>query len=60
MKPYIVLYVEDYEALAFDCQADDADHAEEQCLNAWPNCSVVHIVQTDDVNVAFDNYWNPE
>jgi len=58
MKPYIVLYVENYQVLAFDCQADDADHAEEQCLNAYPDCSIVWVVQTGNVQEAYNDYWN--
>mgnify|MGYP003658786538 CR=1 FL=1 len=27
----------------FECQADDGDHAEEQCLNAYPDCFVLWI-----------------
>jgi len=34
----------------FNCQADDADHAEEQCLNAYPYASIVCV------NYGFNNF----
>lgn len=27
----------------FNCMAEDGDHAEEQCLDAYPNCSIVWV-----------------
>ena len=27
----------------FSCQADDKDHAQEQCLNAYPDCDIVFV-----------------
>lgn len=42
---------------AFVCQADEYDHAEEQCENAYPGCRIVWVVETDNVEEAFDD-WN--
>lgn len=62
MNTYTVLYRDDSlepadAPYAFVCQADDSDHAEEQCLNAYPDCEVVWVVQTGDVDAAYANYW---
>lgn len=27
----------------FNCMAEDVDHAEEQCLDAYPNCNIVWV-----------------
>ena len=27
----------------FECQAEDTEHAEEQCLNAYPDCAVLWV-----------------
>lgn len=27
----------------FLCSADDAEHAEEQCLNAYPKCEILWV-----------------
>jgi len=35
--------------LGFNCWAKDADHAKEQCLNAYPSCEVI------EVNEGFGN-----
>lgn len=43
--------------LAFLCKADDADHAEEQCMDANPNCEILWVVDTDDPFRAYDDYW---
>ena len=43
--------------LIFQCDADDGDHAEEQCDDSYPGCEVVWVVETADVNAAFDDYW---
>jgi hypothetical protein len=41
----------------FRCEADDGDHAEEQCLNAYPDCDVVWVVDTSDLHKALDDYY---
>lgn len=61
-QPYVVLYWEAGSApadvpLVFECQADDTEHAEEQCENAYPDCNIAWVVQTDDVDAAWSDYW---
>ena len=64
METFIVLYrIESMMApldapFGFRCEADAADHAEEQCLNAYPDADVVWIVQTNDYEAALFDYWN--
>jgi hypothetical protein len=63
MQSYIVLYRrEDIMAPAdppfsFQCWAEDTDHAEEQLLNAEPYGSITWVVQTEDVQSAYNDYW---
>jgi hypothetical protein len=63
MKMYIVLYrIEEVlkpveEPFAFICMAEDTDHAEEQCLNAYPDCRIVWVYKGTDVMAAYDDYW---
>lgn len=48
MQTYIVTFwTEDCgdEAEFFRCQADDQDHAAEQCANAYPGCDILEILQ---------------
>jgi hypothetical protein len=42
----------------FICDAENTDHAEEQCTNAYPDCDVVWVVQGDDYADALNVYWN--
>lgn len=63
MNPFVVLYREPHMALldvpfAFTCSADDSDHAEEQCMDAYPDCEILWVVDTDDPHKAYDDYWN--
>jgi len=65
MQTYIVLYWDEYAQkelismpLAFRCMAEDTDHAQEQCGNAYPGCIIAWIVDTDDPEVAYDDYYN--
>jgi hypothetical protein len=64
MTQYIVLYRrEDIMApadppFAFKCWAEDTEHAEEQCLNADPDCDIVWVVITNNVEEAYRDYWN--
>lgn len=63
MKPYIVLYWDDAsrpadEPLAFECQADDNDHAEEQCADAYPGCTVAWVFLGSAVDDAYCDYWS--
>lgn len=45
MRPYTVIYdtPDDFFWQGFNCMADDADHAEEQCLNAYPEAGIVWV-----------------
>lgn len=47
MEPYTVIYVEPSEGLElwqfFECQADDDEHAQEQCEDAYPTCNVLWV-----------------
>ena len=59
---YVVLYRTDEilpadPPLAFMCKADHSCHAAEQCQNAYPGCDVEWIVETDDVQSAYYDYW---
>lgn len=64
MKTYTVLYRIDSimsvvdAPLGFICQADDTEHAEEQCLNAYPDCDVVWVWEGDSLQDAWADYWN--
>lgn len=43
--------------LAFLCRAEDKDHAQEQCRNAYPDCEVVFTAQTGSLITAYDAYY---
>lgn len=64
MKKYVVLYrIESIMTpldapFGFVCDADDSDHAEEQCVNAYPDCDIVWVVVGDNYADALDVYWN--
>ena len=55
MKSYIVLYrIESImtpldSPFGFQCWADDTDHAEEQCINAYPDADIVWLVEGDSM-----------
>lgn len=61
MKTYIVLYRWNTPPLhppeGFLCQADDMDHAEEQCLNAYPDCDIVWVWDGPTMADALDDYY---
>lgn len=42
---------------AFRCQGDDADHAEEQCKNAYPACAIAWIWEGESAEDAYADYW---
>lgn len=62
MTTYIVLFIEP-DALpadppqGFKCQAEDSDHAEEQCLNAYPNASIAWVHEGASAVEAYQEYW---
>ena len=46
MNKFTVIYVIDVEGIQwqfYNCLADDAAHAEEQCLDAYPDCAVLWV-----------------
>lgn len=48
MNPFTVIYEfsEEFPITSwqfFECMADNADHAEEQCKNAYPNVTVLWV-----------------
>ena len=63
MKTYTVLYrinsiMSPIDApFAFVCLADEIDHAEDQCLNAYPDADIVWIVQTENYQEALSVYY---
>jgi len=62
LKTYIVIYREN-EAdifaapLLFRCDAEDPDHAEEQCLDACPDADVLWVFDGHDVDDALTDYY---
>lgn len=63
MRKFIVLYrIESIMTpmdapFGFECLADNGGHAEEQCINAYPDCDVVWVVDTDNYQQALDAYY---
>ncbi len=65
LKNFVVLYREPEQAVldaprGFQCWAEDGDHAEEQCSNAWPDADVVWVWQGPfgvGVQPALDDYY---
>lgn len=63
---YIVLFRDDSldaldAPLGFQCFAENADHAEEQCENAYPGCDVVWVWQGPfgvGIGPALADYWS--
>jgi len=41
----------------FFCEAEDVDHAEEQCVNAYPDADIVWVSDTDNYQVALNDYY---
>lgn len=63
MNNYVVLYRDNSLSVVdapygFVCSADDTDHAEEQCENAYPDCEVVWVFEGSDVSAAKADYWD--
>ena len=62
MFSYIVLYrPKDSkpidEPLGFKCSADDTEHAEEQCRNAYPDADIVWVWGGDSLDAALTDYY---
>jgi len=49
MKQYQIIYEEKetWGWMGFICMADDAEHAEEQCKDANPDCEILWVSQND-------------
>ena len=43
--------------LLFRCEAEDSDHAEEQCQDAEPEAEVLWVVATGRPEVALADYY---
>lgn len=61
LDPWVVLYRDDSllpldPPLAFVCRAEDGDHAEAQCVNAYPGCEVMWTY-LGDAEDAYQDYW---
>ena len=52
MRTYIVYCEWEGELLGFECQADDSEHAEEQCINAYPGCEISDVIYAEDANFS--------
>lgn len=62
LKPFIVLHRDEFllpyePPFAWKCMAEDGDHAEEQFTNAFDEMEIVWVVETDDADAAYQNYW---
>ena len=66
MKNYVILYrIESIQTpsdapFGFQAWAEDTEHAEEQCLDAYPDCGVVWVYQCEHgtgTADAFNNYY---
>jgi hypothetical protein len=65
LSNYVVLYREPEmfpldAPLGFQCWADNAGHAEEQCINSYPDCDVVWVWEGPEgvgMQPALNDYW---
>jgi hypothetical protein len=49
MEKFFVSYTTENEPHgSFGCMAEDDDHAEEQCRNAYPNCTIKDVTALSD------------
>jgi hypothetical protein len=69
MKNYVVLYRDEKvmspldAPFGFQCFAENADHAEEQCENAYPNSDIVWLWEGKEgvgMQPALDDYYQGE
>jgi hypothetical protein len=44
----------------FRCEADDENHAKEQCLNAEPECNIVFVKKTKHATSAYDSFYKTQ
>lgn len=68
MQNFVVLYRLEKIMLPFEppygfqCYADNVEHAEEQCLNAYPDAGVVWVWQGAEgigMQAALNEYYEP-
>ncbi len=65
LDPWIVLYRDKKAPCftppeAFACRAEDGDHAEEQCSNAYPDCEILWTWLGDSEDAYADYYDSQE
>jgi len=65
LKNFVVLYHDTHNGATppqgFQCWAEDGEHAEEQCVNAYPECDVVWVWQGPfgvGIEPALVDYYN--
>jgi hypothetical protein len=67
LKEYCVLYrIESIMTpldapFGFMCMADDVDHAEEQCINSYPDADIVWVfsqIPSTSYAAALDDYYS--
>jgi UDP-2,3-diacylglucosamine pyrophosphatase LpxH len=61
LASHVVLFFDDGNdddelPLGFICKAEDTEHAEEQCHDAYPGCDVVFVHRGDTVDEALTEY----
>ena len=61
LSPFTVIWVEENDSLwgAFNCWAEDSDHAQEQCENTYPDAKVIWVNPGHD-NYSMEEYEVPE
>ena len=63
LSTYLVLYADTYDPLlgeyplAFQCKAESMDHAEEQCVNAYPDAQILWVSQGMTYEETLRDYW---
>lgn len=66
LSNFVVLYRDDSllpadPPLGFQCDAENSEHAEEQCENAYPGCTIAWVWQGPrgvGMEPALQDYWN--
>jgi hypothetical protein len=64
LRTFLVLYREAEKNMirvetpeVFRCEAEDTDHAEEQCQNAYPEAEIVWTWEGDNVEACFRDWY---
>jgi hypothetical protein len=52
LRTYDVNYIHNSDSEVFRCQAEDEDHAMEQCKNAYPKCLILYVEDTVNYDEA--------